>query len=95
MKGNTSNKVRENAPLNLFKESNMTFVIEEKMLWFFFTVPIFFIYIFLLAAQMLLKIKVSVERLFSECGGAYERLLWYGWAWGWEGNNHSILTTEN
>ncbi len=48
MKGNTSNKVRENAPLNHFKESNMTFVIEEKVLKFFFTVPIFcYIYLFI------------------------------------------------
>ncbi len=36
----------------------LIFVIEEKVLLIFFTVPLFF---FLLAAQELLKIKVCVE----------------------------------
>ncbi len=71
MKGNTANKVTQNAPVNHFKESNITcFVIEEKVLRIFFTVPLFYVFFFLLAAQVLLKIKVSAERLFSESGGA-------------------------
>ncbi len=44
MKGNTANKVTQNAPVNHFKESNITcFVIEEKVLWIFFTVPLFYV----------------------------------------------------
>ncbi len=47
MKGNTSNKDTKNTPVNHFKESNITspmgrhiFVIEEKVLLNFFTVPL-------------------------------------------------------
>ncbi len=36
-----------------------------------------------------IKNKSKRGALFSECGGAYERLLWYGWVRGWEGKNHS------
>ncbi len=68
MKGNTSNQVWKNAPVNHFKESNITskwectFLEQEKkekmLLICFYCASNFF---FLLAAQELLKIKVSVE----------------------------------
>ncbi len=69
----------------------LIFVIEEVLL-IFFTVPLFF---FLLAAQVLLKIKVSVEPclvsvvvLMRGCSGTGE------YETGKE-ENHSILTTKN
>ncbi len=67
----------------------LIFVIEEVLL-IFFTVPLFF---FLLAAQVLLKIKVSVEPCLVSvvvrgCSGTGE------YETGKE-NNHSILTTKN
>ncbi len=70
----------------------LIFVIEEVLL-IFFTVPLFFY--FLLAAQVLLKIKVSVEPclvsvvvLMRGCSGTGE------YETGKE-ENHSILTTKN
>ncbi len=39
----------------------LIFVIEENVLLIFFTVPLIFFFIFLLATQELLKTKVSVE----------------------------------
>ncbi len=70
------------------------FVIEDKVLLIFFTVPLIFI-LFLLAAQELLKIKASVEphllsvvELMRGCSGTDE------YAAGKE-KDHSILTTKN
>ncbi len=56
----------------------LIFVIED----FFFTVPLIF---FFISSTRAPKNKSKQRALFSECGGAYERLFWYGWAWGWEG----------
>ncbi len=52
----------------------LIFVIEEVLL-IFFTVPLFFFFISSTSAP---KNKSKCRALFSECGGAYERLLWYG-----------------
>ncbi len=82
MKGKTSNKV------NHFKESQYYFVMgrqifsfEEKVLLIFFTVPLIVFFFFCTSAP---KNKSKRGALFSECGSAYERLLWYGWVWGWK-----------
>ncbi len=57
------------------------FVIEEKVLMnSFLLYPYLFIFT---SSTSALKNKSKCRALFSECGGAYERLLWYGW--GWEG----------
>ncbi len=52
----------------------LIFVIEEKVL-FFFTVPLIY---FLISSTRAPKNKSKCRALFSECDGAYERLLWYG-----------------
>ncbi len=44
--------------------------------------PDFFFFISSTSAP---KNKSKRRALFSECGVAYERLLWDGWVWGWEG----------
>ncbi len=64
----------------------LIFVIEQKVL-------LIFLFISSTCAP---KNKSKRRALFSECGGAYERLLWYGWVWCWEifFLNHSILTTK-
>ncbi len=41
-----------------------------------FTVPLFFF--FFISSTRAPKNKSKRRALFSECGGAYERLLWYG-----------------
>ncbi len=51
------------------------FVIEEKVLLNFFTVPLIYKKI-IISSTITPKSKRGA--LFSECGGAYERLLWYG-----------------
>ncbi len=48
--------------------------IDEKVLLNFFTVPLIF---FLISSTRAPKNKSKHRALFSECGGAYERLLWY------------------
>ncbi len=58
MKGNTANKVTQNAPVNHFKESNITcFVIEEKVLWIFFTVPLFYVFYLFISSTSASKNK--------------------------------------
>ncbi len=66
----------------------------EKVLLNFFTLPLILLF-FIISSTIAPKNKSKRSALFSECGGAYERLLWYGWVWGWEGKNHSILITKN
>ncbi len=64
----------------------LIFVIEQKVLLIFFFI----------SSTCAPKNKSKRRALFSECGGAYERLLWYGWVWCWKifFLNHSILTTK-
>ncbi len=52
------------------------FVIKEKVLLNFFTVLL--ILIFFISSASAPKNLSKRRALFSESGGAYERLLWYG-----------------
>ncbi len=61
----------------------LIFVVEEKVL---------LNYYFLISSTSAPKNKSKRRALFSESDSAYERLLLYGWVWGCEGKNHSILT---
>ncbi len=65
---------------------------EEKALLHFFTVPLIIFFIFFISSTSAPKNKSKRWALFSECGGAYEQLLWYGWVWGWEGKKKSLYT---
>ncbi len=58
---------------------------------FFFTVPLICFFISSTSAP---KNKSKRRALFSECAGAYERLLWYGWVWGWEGKKITVYTLQ-
>ncbi len=66
------------------------FVTEEKVLLIklFSCAPNFFF----ICSTRAPKNKSKRRALFSECGGAYERLLWCGWVWGWEGKKKSQYT---
>ncbi len=61
-------------------------VIEEKeLLTFFYFAPKFFL--FFISSTSAPKNKSKLRALFSDCGGAYERLL--------NEKSHSILNTKN
>ncbi len=98
MKGNTSNKVRKNAPVNHFKDSNITsqwegtfLLLKRRCSWIFFTVPLIF---FFISSTIAPQNRSKRRALFSECGGAYERLLWDGWVWGWEGKKITVYSLQ-
>ncbi len=68
------------------------FVTEEKVLLIklFSCAPNFF----LICSTRAPKNKSKRRALFSECGGAYERLLWCGWVWGLEEKKIYIYNTQ-
>ncbi len=49
--------------------------------------------IFFISSTSAPKNKSKRRALFSECG-AYERLLWCGWVWGWDGEKITVYSLQ-